>query len=220
MDRSQFDDNERTDIGAAIEHEWMRIARNWRKSPRDPRRTLDQSTYVLLALLDDGEPRTLRAISDFLGLEQSTVNRQVNAAIQRRYVARTTPPRGGPGLIEPTNIGRAHFRADLAISLGKVEDVMTAMSPAKIIGLLDGLREFNDVVEARDPSRYLASSPGAGTMGSAPARPGAGGTSAPARFDVAGPLDVCAPDASGVVGGKPSPPNAGSSAGPAVAPEA
>lgn len=50
------------------------------------RHVLNTADMRLLWLLSDGRPRTFREISDELNLEQSTVNRQVNAAARAHLV--------------------------------------------------------------------------------------------------------------------------------------
>ncbi|GAA1723825.1 hypothetical protein GCM10009809_19540 [Isoptericola hypogeus] len=63
----------------------------------------------LLWLLADRGPSTLREISDALGLEQSTVNRQVNAALDAGLLRRFTEPGRSARVIEPTEQGTAAF---------------------------------------------------------------------------------------------------------------
>lgn len=46
----------------------------------------------LLWMFSDGRPRTLRDIADELGLEQSTVNRQANAALKAGLLIRSREP--------------------------------------------------------------------------------------------------------------------------------
>lgn len=46
----------------------------------------------LLWMFSDGRPRTLREIADEIGLEQSTVNRQANAALKAGLLERSREP--------------------------------------------------------------------------------------------------------------------------------
>ena len=79
----------------------------------------------MLWLLSDGNPRTLREISESIGLEKSTVNRQVNAALREGLVERRRPSGCTSAVLSPTEHGRAlfdhevdrvldHYRAGLA----------------------------------------------------------------------------------------------------------
>ena len=81
----------------------------------------------LLWLMSDRRPRTLREISSALGLEQSTVNRQVNAAIDagllRRFAEAGRPAR----LIEPTAAGIEAFENATALALGAYDDALATL---------------------------------------------------------------------------------------------
>ena len=96
----------------------------------------------LLWLLSTRGPRTLREISDALGLEQSTVNRQVNAAIDagllRRFAEAGRPAR----LIEPTAEGVGAFEDATALALGAYDDALAALGDQEAVVFLDLLEEF------------------------------------------------------------------------------
>ncbi|MFC6153054.1 MarR family transcriptional regulator [Nocardioides yefusunii] len=72
----------------------------------------------LLWLLCSEGARTMKEISDALGLEQSTVNRQVNAALKHGFVERVEPDAdaaaaGRARLIRATEEGEQVFARDL-----------------------------------------------------------------------------------------------------------
>ena len=67
---------------------------------------LENSAFRLLWVLDDGEPRTLRQLAADLDLEQSTVNRQVNAAIAAGWLERFEVEGSASRLVRPTTPGR------------------------------------------------------------------------------------------------------------------
>lgn len=67
----------------------------------------------LLSLLEDEHPRTLREIADELQLEQSTVNRQVNAAVAEGLVTRSRGEEDAAYRVEATAQGREKFDADV-----------------------------------------------------------------------------------------------------------
>jgi len=88
---------------------------------------LNAADLRLLWLLCEGEPRTLREISEVLSLEQSTVNRQVNNAV-RAGLLRRYQPEGEPAmLVEPTEEGRSRFASDTAATLAQHEAALEAL---------------------------------------------------------------------------------------------
>ncbi|MDF3313333.1 helix-turn-helix domain-containing protein [Rhodococcus sp. T2V] len=66
----------------------------------------------LIALLSDGQARTLRAISEEARLEQSTVNRQVNAALAAGLLERCRTAGSRAQLIAVSDKGLAAYRKD------------------------------------------------------------------------------------------------------------
>ena len=66
----------------------------------------------LLWLLIDGQPRTLREISECLGLEQSTVNRQVNSALASGLLRRYREHGKSASVIVATDEGRDSYKMD------------------------------------------------------------------------------------------------------------
>jgi len=81
----------------------------------------------LLWLFSDRAPRTLRQIADELGLEQSTVNRQVNAARQAGLLDRSRSPEGGAYVFQASEEGRAIFDEAIARSLGQYDDALATL---------------------------------------------------------------------------------------------
>lgn len=90
------------------------------------RRALDAGARLgtadqrLVWLLVSEGPRTMREISDDLGLEQSTVNRQVNAALAAGLLERVERPGERAMALRPTEAGLDLFVADI----GKMTDVL------------------------------------------------------------------------------------------------
>lgn len=80
------------------------------------RATLGTADMRMLWLLADGEARTLRQIAHDLNLEQSTVNRQVNAAVTAGIVERAREGGSGPYLFTATAQGRREFERNLDAS--------------------------------------------------------------------------------------------------------
>ena len=77
------------------------------------RQSLGIAEGRLLWLLIDRGPRTLREVADDLELEQSTVNRQVNAALAAGLVHRYREAGRPARLVAPTPRGRAVFERDV-----------------------------------------------------------------------------------------------------------
>ncbi|MFJ9391701.1 MarR family winged helix-turn-helix transcriptional regulator [Nocardioides sp. NPDC101246] len=93
----------------------------------EDRSALNQADGRLLWFLSDGRPRTLREIADGLNLEQSTVNRQVNAALSAGHLRRFAEQGRSARLIEPTEEGLAVYEAASARALGAYADGLAAL---------------------------------------------------------------------------------------------
>ena len=78
----------------------------------EARTSLTTAELRLLWLLSDGRARTQRDISTELNLEQSTVNRQVNAALRAGHVERLSAE-SGPAVLVATGEGRRRYDADV-----------------------------------------------------------------------------------------------------------
>jgi DNA-binding MarR family transcriptional regulator len=81
----------------------------------------------LLWLFSDRVPRTLRQISEDLGLEQSTVNRQVNAALTAGLLRRFREAGQHAHLVEATEDGLERFSRDLAQHLDLMDASLAAL---------------------------------------------------------------------------------------------
>ena len=84
----------------------------------------------LMWLFSDHEPRTLKQVSDDLGLEQSTVNRQVNAALASGLLRRFREAGRPAQLVEATEEGLDTFTQDLDRHLARL-DAALATLPAE-----------------------------------------------------------------------------------------
>ena len=81
----------------------------------------------LLWLLADGKPRSLKAISDELSLEQSTVNRQVGAAEARGHLRRFRAEGEAALLVEGTDEGDAAFERAAAAHVRAINGGIDAL---------------------------------------------------------------------------------------------
>jgi Predicted transcriptional regulator len=95
--------------------------------------SLTSAELRLLWLLSDGRARTQRDISTELSLEQSTVNRQVNAALRAGHLERQAAGSGAAMLVATAG-GRQRYEAD-------VEALMQLMGTA-LEALGDGSEQF------------------------------------------------------------------------------
>ena len=111
----------------------------------------------LLWLLADGRARTLREIAAELGLEQSTVNRQVNAAVGAGLLERTRRPGGAAYDINRTADGERTYDEVTRFSMGVYATALDAMgddAAEDLVALLqDFLGHFRSAVALSDRGR-------------------------------------------------------------------
>lgn len=127
------------------------------------RRTLEGAQRLgtadlrLLWLLADDRARTLREIADDLGLEQSTVNRQVNAALGAGFLERTRRPEGSAYEFNRTARGKSTFDEVSSISMGAYVAALDALGDIdaeQLVALLQRfLEHFQRAVGSTDDSR-------------------------------------------------------------------
>lgn len=125
--------------------EFLRMAR--RRSHVDPDSILEVSAFNLLWILSDGRPRTLRELTDAMQLEQSTVNRQVNAAIKHGYLERFDVEGAISRQVRPTKLGREAFEHDGLLRARRLERVLSDMGPGSPEALFRELHAFNDAYD-------------------------------------------------------------------------
>lgn len=100
----------------------------------------------ILWLFSDGAPRTLKEIAADLRLEQSTVNRQINAAMDAGLLQRARRPGSPAHEISPTQKGTRAFEDDVAKSLTAFDSGLDALGDR--VG--DFLADFTSFVVAYD----------------------------------------------------------------------
>ena len=105
---------------------------------------LDNSAFRLLWMLSDGTPRTLRQLSESLDLEQSTVNRQVNAALSAGYVERFAVEGSASKLVRPTAAGEQAFEHDGQIRAELISRALVDLGDDRAARLIGDLRAYND----------------------------------------------------------------------------
>lgn len=118
-----------------------------RKTHVYPGAVLDNSAFAILWVLADGRSRTLRELTVDLDLEQSTVNRQVNAAIKNGYLERIDVEGSLSKHIQPTELGRDTFRHDGQLRVDRLTRVFADLAPGDPESLCRQLRAFNDAYD-------------------------------------------------------------------------
>lgn len=113
---------------------------------------LDYSAFRLLWALADGEPRTLRQLAEHLDLEQSTINRQANAAIDAGYLERFDVEGSASRLLRPTTAGRTAYEHDGLIRAARFHQVLAELGSDRAATLVDVLTAFNDAWDATAPA--------------------------------------------------------------------
>lgn len=116
-------------------------------SQHAPDRVLDRSGYALLSRLEHG-PMSLRQLAEAFRLDQSTVNRQINALRRHGLVERVADPDGGVALlVRPTRKGRAHLERDRDVSREQIGKVLADWSRDDVAEFGRLLRQFNHSIE-------------------------------------------------------------------------
>jgi DNA-binding MarR family transcriptional regulator len=122
--------------------ELMRLTRL--RTQTYPGSVLETSAFRILWRLTEGPPRTQRELAEELQLEQSTVTRQVNAAIGHGLVERYAVAGSSARLLRPTEAGRAAYLRDGALRAAVYGEVLDELGPERARSLVAGLRELND----------------------------------------------------------------------------
>ncbi|WP_035719035.1 MarR family winged helix-turn-helix transcriptional regulator [Gordonia shandongensis] len=128
-----------------VVEELLRLRR--RRNDLHPGAILDVSAFHILWVLCEGGPRTLRQLSEELELEQSTVNRQVNAALKHGYVERYDVAGQASRMHRATASGREAFAHDGMARVERLQGVFDDLAPGEPEELLAQLRAFNDAYE-------------------------------------------------------------------------
>ncbi|KXO96347.1 MarR family winged helix-turn-helix transcriptional regulator [Tsukamurella pseudospumae] len=136
------------DAARRLEREINALGQHMRARPRSMELHLDRSAYHVLLLLDYTGPRTLKEIATELELEQSTVNRQVNKAIEHGLLEADGAV-SGPKRIRPTAAGQAAYLRDREIKLRGIGEILGDLDEADREALIGGLTALNAALAAR-----------------------------------------------------------------------
>lgn len=108
------------------------------------RASLGMADMRILWLFTDGTPRALRTIAHELGLEQSTINRQVNAALDAGLLARHREQGASAYLFDSTKAGKELFETNLGATMSDYDTALSQLGPQKSSQLLTLFSEFVD----------------------------------------------------------------------------
>ncbi|PWJ27195.1 DNA-binding MarR family transcriptional regulator [Branchiibius hedensis] len=106
--------------------------------------SLNAADGRLMWLFSDRQPRTMRQIAESLDLEQSTVNRQVNAALAAGLLSRDRESGRAAWLFEATDSGIERFERDLAVHLELLDQALGHLPAAEREHFLELLGTFVD----------------------------------------------------------------------------
>lgn len=106
--------------------------------------TLGDADLRILWLFSDQRPRTLREIADALHLEQSTVNRQVNAAVAEGLLERSRPAGSSAYQFLRTANGHELFEADVATTLDGYREALEDLGEPEATEFLRLLSRFTE----------------------------------------------------------------------------
>ncbi|MFB8230907.1 MarR family winged helix-turn-helix transcriptional regulator [Cellulosimicrobium sp. NPDC055967] len=159
---SARDDATAHDVLGAIELEVAQLLRRAERTrasgtPGTSRRggTLDRSGYLLLHTLGTHGPLHVNALAEHLGLDASTVTRQVVALERAGHVRRARDPRDGRAVVvEPTSAGldelaahrvaRTELYADVLGGWSRLDRALLAELLGRLNGDLDAYRRRRD----------------------------------------------------------------------------
>ncbi|MFT4220804.1 MAG: helix-turn-helix domain-containing protein [Microbacterium sp.] len=119
------------------------------------RATLGTADMRLLWLFTDGESYTLRQIAERLGLEQSTVNRQVNAAVTAGLLVKTRADGRAPYHFTSSPEGVRELERNLHTTLTAYGTALSALGgeQERFLSLFsDFVEAYHDAVLESSPS--------------------------------------------------------------------
>lgn len=159
------------DAAARIEAQLTILLRLMSASHRRRNYPMERSHYLLLGAIEDGE-KCAGEIAERLGLDQSTVVRQINAVERAGFAQRSTHPRDRRSvLIRMTPAGAAAMARMRALRHAGIEALTADWTVEERAQLCAMLTRFNTALVLRDAK---AGAPGAQRAARAePARPAA-----------------------------------------------
>ena len=132
-----------------IETELLMLARWLEALQRRQRYPMDRAAYLLLRRLDEQGPQSVAALAAGLGLDGSTVTRQLAVLDDAGHVRRSAHPDDGRVVVvEATAAGRRAMTALRAHRQGRIEKLFGDWPAADRAELADVLGRLNTVLRA------------------------------------------------------------------------
>ena len=132
---------------AEIEYEQIMLSR-YTIAHRRNSGGLDRSVYLLMSRIDGQGPMTITELSQALRLDNSTLQRQVTAAIKDGYLERIADPQGNVARkICLTAMGAQRLSDSRALSIASLEQILGDWSSADIEQFAKYLNRFNSSIE-------------------------------------------------------------------------
>jgi DNA-binding MarR family transcriptional regulator len=133
-----------------LERETMLLSRYLMPQRRYEHR-LERSAYTLLSRIDAQGPMSLGELSDALGLDVSTLNRQTAAMTKSGDVERVPDPEGGLARkFQLTAVGAERLEEDRRANAAGLRKVLADWSAADVETFATLLRRFNTDIERLD----------------------------------------------------------------------
>jgi len=129
----------------ALGSELMRISR--RGTRVYPGTALDLSAFKILWLLSETGPQSMKDLANELLLDQSTVSRQVKAAVEQGLVERYEVPGGAVRLLRPTPTGTDAYLREAGLRTAVIRDALDALGPERAAMFVKDLIAFNDAFD-------------------------------------------------------------------------
>ncbi|GAA4696550.1 MarR family transcriptional regulator [Nocardioides nanhaiensis] len=148
----------RLDTVAELGHQLLRLQR--RRTTVPPGTRLEVSAFRILWVLAHDGPATLRSLAEQLDLEQSTVNRQVHAALDAGWLEECPAPPRAPGSsaasgraraarhFRPTRAGRTAYEHDGRLRAERYLAALDRLGTDRATRLVEDLTAFNDAWDA------------------------------------------------------------------------
>ena len=133
---------------AAIERELVLLARWLEAAQRRQHYPMDRAAYLLLLRLETEGPSRVASLASALGLDGSTVTRQVAALEERSWVTRSTDPDDARAtVVSATRAGLAAMNELRDYRRGRVTSLFADWSAAERAELARVLGHLNEVLE-------------------------------------------------------------------------
>jgi DNA-binding MarR family transcriptional regulator len=127
----------------------LRRAEATRRGGAAPHRALDRAAYLILRRLDEAGPQSVTGVAEALGLDGSTVTRQVTAMERDGLVRRRRDAVDGRvTIVEPTPVGLRRMHGVRAAREDLYRHVLAEWAHEDRQHLADLLTRLNDALDA------------------------------------------------------------------------